>query len=158
RAAGRQQVGTGEEEVAIDQEVFLLRTCGRSHKRFVRLAEQLKHALSLLVQSLHRAQERRLLVQRFAGPGDERRRNAQRRAVWIFQNVRRAGNIPNRVTASFERGANAARREARAVRLALDQLLAGELGHRTAVAIRREEAVVLLGREAGERVEHVGVV
>ena len=102
--------------------------------------------------------QRRLLVERFAGPGDERRRNAERRAVRVFENVGRAGDVPDRVAAGFERGADAAGREARSVGLALDQLLAGELGHRAAVAVGREEAVVLFGREAGEREEDVGVV
>ena len=158
RAAGRQQVGPREEEVAVDQEVFLLGTGRRRDERAVRLAEQLQHALGLLVERLHRTQQRRLLVERFAGPGDERRGNAQRRAVRVFQNVGRAGDVPDRVAAGFERGADAAGREARAVGLALDQLLAGELGHRAAVAIGREEAVVLFGGEAGEREEDVGVV
>ena len=146
RATSGQQVGPGEEEVAIDQEVFLLGASGRSDERAVRLAEQLQHALGLAVEGLHRTQQRRLLVERFAGPRDERRGNAKRRAVRVFENVGRAGDVPDRVTASFERGADAAGREARSVWLALNQLLAGEFGHRTAIAIGREEAIVLFGR------------
>ena len=122
------------------------------------LPNSFRIALGLLVERLHRTQQRRLLVERFAGPGDERRRNAERRAVGVFQDVGRAGDVPDRVAAGFERGADAAGREARAVGLALDQLLAGELGHRAAVAVGREEAVVLFGGEAGEREEDVGVV
>ena len=144
--------------MAVDQEVFLLGAGGRGDERAVRLAEQLQDALRLLVERLHRAQQRRLLVERFAGPGDERRRDAERRAVGVFQDVGRAGDVPDRVAAGFERGADAAGREARAVGLALDELLAGELGHGAAVAVGRQEAVVLFGREAGEREEDVGVV
>src|SRR5690606_6116480 len=48
--------------------------------------------------------------------------------------------------------------EARGVRLALDQLLARELGDGAAVAVGRDEAVVLLGGDAGERLEPVRVV
>ena len=157
-AAGRQQVRSGEEEMSIDQEVLLLGAGRRRDERAVRLAEQLQHALGLAIEGLHRTQERRLLIQRFAGPGDERCRNAERRAVRVFEDVGRAGDVPDRVAAGFERGTNAAGREARTVGLTLDQLLAGELGHRPAVAIGREKAIVLLGGETGEREEDVGVV
>ena len=71
---------------------------------------------------------------------------------------RRARRIPRRVAARFEGGAHAARREARRVGLALDQFLAAELGDRLAVAGRRQKRVVLLGRDAGERLEPVRVV
>ena len=47
RAAGVEQVGPGEEEVAVDQEVFLLGAGGRRDKRAVRLAEQLQDPLGL---------------------------------------------------------------------------------------------------------------
>ncbi len=47
RAAGGEQVGPGEEEVAVDQEVFLLGAGGRRDERAVRLAEQLQNALGL---------------------------------------------------------------------------------------------------------------
>ena len=66
--------------------------------------------------------------------------------------------IPRRVAAGLERRPHAAGREARGVGLALDQLLAAELGDRRAVASRREKRVVLLGRDAGHRLEPVGVV
>ena len=42
RAAGVQQVGPGEVEMAIDQEVFLLRAGGRSDERTVGMSEQLQ--------------------------------------------------------------------------------------------------------------------
>ena len=48
--------------------------------------------------------------------------------------------------------------EARGVRLALDELLAAELGDGAAVGGRRQERVVLLGGDAGHRLEPVGVV
>ena len=102
--------------------------------------------------------KRGLLVQRLAGPGNEGRGNAERRAVGVFQDVGRAGNVPGRIAAGLEGGADAARRKARSVRLALDQRAAGEFGHRAAVAIGGEEAVVLLGGQSGQGVEDVGVV
>ena len=122
------------------------------------VAEQLQNPLGLRVQGLHRSQQRRLLVQRLAGPRDERRRDAERRAVGVFQDVGRAGDVPGRVAAGLEGGADAARGEARGVGLALDQFLAGELGDGVAVAVGGEEAVVLLGGQAGQRIEDVGVV
>ncbi len=122
RAASGEQVGPREVEVAVDQEVFLLGTGRRSDERTVIVAEQFEDAVGVLVQSLHRAQHRRLLVECFARPGDERRRDAEGRAVGILQNVGRAGHVPDRVAAGFERGADAAGGEARTVRLALNQL------------------------------------
>ena len=148
------QVGPGEVEVAVDQEVFLLGAGGGRDRAGVRVAEQLQDALGLLVQGLHRAQQRRLLVERLAGPRAERRRDAQRRAVGVFQDVGRAGRIPGGVAAGFERGADAARGEARRVRLALDQFLAGELGDRPAVAGRARESCRAFrrsGRSAARR-------
>ena len=56
------------------------------------------------------------------------------------------------------RSRDAAGRERGCVRLALDELLAGELGDRVAVAGRAVERVVLLGGGAGERLEPVRVV
>ena len=80
RAAGVDQVGTREIEVAVDQEVLLLGTAGREHALGGR-AEQLQHAHRLLRDRLHRAQQRRLLVERLTGPAHERRRNDERHAV-----------------------------------------------------------------------------
>ena len=127
RPAGGQQVGPGEEKMPIDQEVFLLGAGGGDNLRAVGMAEQLQYPLSLHIQSLHRAEHGRLLVERFAGPRDERSRNTERRAVGIFEDIGRAGHVPGRVTASFERRPDAARGEARRVGLALDQSLAREL-------------------------------
>ena len=132
RAARVDQIGAREVEVAIDQEVLLLGTAGREHALGGR-AEQLEHADRLLRDRLHRAQQRRLLVERLAGPADERGRDDERRAVAVDVQPRRARRIPRRVAARLERGAHAARREARRIGLALDQLLAAELGDRRAV-------------------------
>ena len=157
RPAGVDEVGTRQVEVAIDQEVFLLGTAGRDDALGVR-AEQLEHADGLLRQGFHRAEERRLLVERLAGPAHERRRDDERHRAAAVEQPRRAGRIPRRVAARFERGAHAARREARRVGLALDQFLAGKLRDRLAVARRVEKRIVLFGRDAGERLEPVRVV
>ena len=157
RAAGVDQVGAREIEIAIDQEVFLLGTAGRDDVRRLR-AEQLQDAYCLRRQRFHRAEQRRLLVERFTGPADERGRDDQRRAGVIHQQPGRAGRVPRRVAARFERAAHAAGREARRVGLALNQFLAAELRDRAALGRRREEGVVLLGGDAGQRLEPVRVV
>ena len=157
RAAGVDQVGPVEIELPVDQEVLLLRPAGG--RDALRLGpEQLQDADRLLRQRLHRAQQRRLLVERLTGPADERGRDDERRAVRGHEQPRRAGRIPRGVAARLEGRAHAARRETRRVRLALDQLLAAELRDRAAVGGRREKRVVLLGRDAGHRLEPVRVV
>ena len=157
-AAGDEQVRAGEHEVAVDEEVFLLRTGERSDGQRALDAEQLEHALGLLVQGLVGAQKRGLLVQGLARPGDEGGGDAQEGAVGVLQDVRRAGHVPGGVAAGFKRGAQAAGGEAGGVGLALDQELAAEFGDGAALAVGHEEGVVLLCGHAGERVEHVGEV
>ena len=75
-----------------------------------------------------------------------------------FADIGRARRVPAGVAAGLERGADAARGEARRVGLALHQLLAAEFGDGRAGAGRAQEAVVLLGGQAGHRLEEVGVV
>ncbi len=144
-------------EVLIDQEVFLL-GAARRHDALGGGAEQLQDANGLLRQRLHRAQQRRFLVQRLARPADERRRNHQRRGVAALQQPRRARRIPRGVAARFEGGAHAAGREARRVGLAAHQFLAGELQDGFSVGGRRHERVVLFSRDARQRLEPVRVV
>ena len=127
RTAGVEQVGPREIEVAVDEKVLLLGT-GRGGDQCARLvAKQPQDALRLLVERLAGAQHRGLLVESFAGPGDERGGNAERRSVGVLHDVGRARDIPSRVAARLEGCANAAGREAGAVRLALNQGPAGEL-------------------------------
>ena len=80
RPAGVDQIRTREIEVAIDQEVFLLGTARRDDA-LGRRAEQLQDAHRLLRERFHRAEQRRLLVERLARPAHERGRNDERRAV-----------------------------------------------------------------------------
>ena len=157
RPAGVDEIGPGEVEVAIDQEVLLLGPAGREHA-LGGGAEQLQHPHRFLGHRFHRAQQRRLLVERLSGPADERGRDHQRDAVAVVEQPRRAGRIPGGVAARLEGGAHAARREAGRIGLALDQFLAAELCDGGAVAGRRQERVVLFGRDAGQRLEPVRVV
>ena len=158
RAARGEQIGPRKIKVPIHEKVFLLGSGGRGDERTIFMAEQFQDSLSLAVEGLHRTQQGRFLVECFARPRDKCGRNAQRRAVRILQDVGGAGDVPDRVAAGFERGPDAARGKARTIGLTLNQLLAGELGNRSAVAIGRKEAIVLLGGQTGERIEDVGVV
>ena len=112
----------------------------------------------MLGKRLDRAEQGGLLVQRLARPRAERRRDAKRRAVGIVEDERRAGRVPRGVAPRLERGADAARGEARCVGLAAHQLFAAELGDRRPGFRRHQERVVLLGRQAGHRLEPVGEV
>ena len=111
-AAGGEQVGPGEVEVAVDQEVFLLGAGGRGDDQAPSSwPNSFRMRCACLFSACIERSSGRLLVERLAGPRDERRRNAQRRAVGVFQDVGRAGDVPGRVAAGFERGADAAGRE-----------------------------------------------
>ncbi len=122
------------------------------------VAEQAQGLQRGVAQRVHRAQQRDLVVQRLARPRHERRRDAQERPVRVRHDERRRGGVPCGVAAGLERDAQAAGGEGRRVGLALDQLLAGEVGDRRAVSHGLEEAVVLLGREVRQRLEPVRVV
>ena len=154
RTAGLEEVGALQVEAAVDEEVFLLRAERHGDVR-VRLAEVRHQALQGLREGLDGAQERRLGVERLAGVGAERRRDAERRAVRVPLDERGAGGVPRRVAARLERRAQAAGREGRRVRLAADQVLAAEGLDRARGTGRLDEAVVLLRRAAGERLEPV---
>ena len=157
RAASVDQVGTREVEVAIDQEVFLLGAAGRGDPRGLR-TEQLQDAPRVLREGIHRAEQRRLLVERLTGPAQERCRDNEGDRATALEQPHRAGRVPRRVAARLEGAAQAARREARRIGLAPDQFLARELEDGLAVGGRVEEGVVLLGRDAGQRLEPVRVV
>jgi hypothetical protein len=93
RAPGVEQVGPGEEEAAVDQEVLLLGT-GEGHHRFgLVVAEESEHSIGLRRHCLLRSQQRCLVVERFAGHRDEDRRDAQGVAIRIFENVRGACHV-----------------------------------------------------------------
>ncbi len=69
-------------------------------------------------------QQGQFFVKSLSVIGNENRRYAQCLAGGAFDYESRAGRVPGRVTAGFERGADAPRRKARRVRLSLDKLAA----------------------------------
>ena len=155
RPAGVDQVGPGEVEVLVDQEVLLLGPGRAVDARGVR-AEEPEDPHGLLREGFHRAEQGGLLVEGLAGPGTERGGDAQGRAVGVVEDERGAGRVPGGIAAGLEGGADAARGEARGVGLAANQLLAAELGDRRARLGRDQERVVLLGGQPGHRLEPVG--
>ena len=158
RATGAHQVGAGQEEVPVDQEVLLLRAGERDDVVDLLVPEQLQHPLGVPGHGLLAAQQGSLVVEGVTEHRDEDRRDAERLAVRVVQDVGRAGRVPTGVAAGLERVPQPAAGEAGAVRLALCQGLPGELGQRQTAAGRLEEAVVLFGGQPGERVEDVRVV
>src|SRR5262249_30814592 len=108
RTAGIYEVGASIEEVLVDQEILLLGANGREDLLGLFVTEQLEDAEGLVRKRFHRPQQRRFLIESFAGPAQERGRDDERRAVGAFQDVGRAGGVPSGVAARLEGGANAA--------------------------------------------------
>ena len=113
----------------VDEEIFLLRADGGLDRGHIIVAEKLQHTQSLTVESLHRAQKRRFLIQCLAAVGAKRCRYAK--DVILYKRIR--GRVPRSVAARFKRCAQSSRREARRIRLALNKLLAGKLHDYSAV-------------------------
>ena len=109
RPARIEQVGAGEEEVAVDQEVLLLGASGRGHHTGIVVSEQFEDTLRLLIQGLHGAQERRFVVQRLACPRKEGGRDTERVAVGVLVDIGRTGYVPGRVAAGLKGRADSAR-------------------------------------------------
>ena len=149
RAAGVDEIRPREVEVRVNEEVFLFGPARRVDPLGPR-AEQLQDADRLNGEGLHRAKQRRLLVERLSRPAHEGRWDGQRHAVRIEEQPGRARRVPRGIAAGLERAAHAARREARRVGFAPDELLAAELGDGAAFGRRRQEGIVLLGGNARE--------
>ena len=151
------RIGTRQVEVLIDQKVFLLGAAGRDHALGGR-AEQLEDPDGLLRERFHRAQERRLLVERLARPADERRRDDERHRAAAVEQPGRAGRIPRRVAARFEGRPHAARGETRRVGLALMSSLPLNSATAVPLPLSVKKRIVLFGGDAGQRLEPVRVV
>ena len=151
RAAGLVQVGALQVEALVDEEIFLFGTERDGRLLGARLEAGHKTA-GRLGKSLQAAEERSLLVERFAGVTAECRRDAERSAVTVTLDEGRRSRVPGGVAAGFERGTQTAARERRCVRFADDEVLAAER-HDGAAAVRFQEGIVLLGGRAGKRLE-----
>ena len=150
---GEDEVGALGVVLLLDEEVLLLGAHGGDHAYGV-AAEEAQHAARLVAHGVHGAQQRRLLVERLAGIAHEGRGDAEH----VVFDEGRARGVPGGVATRLEGGADAAGGEARGVGLALDELFAREGHDGGAVGLGVEEGVVLLTRDARERLEPVGVV
>ena len=156
RAPRHLQVGTGKIVIVVDAEIFLLQP-GKGDDGQLRLdAEDLEHAPGRPIERLTGAQQRGLLVQRHARPREEHGGDAEEGPVGVLHDVGGARHVPGGVAARLKGGAQTAGREGGSVRLAANEHIAGKFGDDAAVAVGHEEAVVLLRRLAGERIEDVG--
>ena len=90
--------------VLVDEEIFLLGADRRRDACNILLADQMKDFDGLFAQRFHGAKKRRLLIQRLAAVGNERRRNIQRA---ILDKSRR-GRVPCGIAAGLEGRAESA--------------------------------------------------
>lgn len=121
-------------------------------------AQQLEQPLGLAVHGRIRAQQGCLLVEGFAGPGNEDGGNTEGDPVGGLHQEGGAGDVPGGIATGLKGGADPAVREGGAIGLALHQHLASEFGDGGTIPLHGDEAVVLLGGGVGEWVENVGVV
>ena len=152
RPAAQPQIFPAAIVLLVDQEVFLLRAYLGDHALGFRIAEQPQNADALLIQRVHGAQQRRLLVQRIAGVGAEDGGNAQRSV--LHKGIGRG--IPCGIAAGLKGGPQTAGGEAGGVGLAAAQLLAGQFHQDAPIPGGRDKAVVLLGGKTGHWLEPVG--
>ena len=152
-ASALAQVRTGIVEGLVDQEVLLLPAEGGDHLGDV-LVEVLADVRGGLVYGREGLEEWRLVVEGLARVGDEDGGDAEGGA----HDERGTARIPEGVTAGLESGADAAVGKAGGIGLLLDEEAAVEALDGAAAAVGLDEAVVLLGRAASQRLEPVRVV
>src|SRR5690606_5514179 len=158
RASRSNQIGSAIEELLIDQKILLLRADSREYLPDVGDAEQVEDSSGGPIERLDRAQERKLVVQGLARPRGEDSRNGQVRPLVVLDDEGRRGRIPGRISTRLEGCTQATARETRRIRLTLNQILAGKLCDGPSALVRRDEAVVLLGRRTRERLKPMGEV
>ena len=152
--AGVDQVLAPVEIRLVDEEVLLLRANGGLDGGHILVAEELQHPQSLAVDGLHGPQQSRLLVQGLSAVGAEHRGDAQDSV--LDKGI--GGRVPGGVAPGLKGSPQAAGGEGTGIRLALDQLLAGELHNDLAPGLGGNEGIVLLGGNAGHGLEPVGIV
>ena len=153
RTSGLRQVGTGQKQRFVHQEIFLLPAQRDIDLPYV-LVEQLTHFDGGFINGLQRLEQRRFEVERFAGVGDEYAGDTE----CPVENERGRRRVPSRITARFERVAEASGRETRCVGFLLYEQLAFERFERSASEHRFEEGIVFLGGGVVQRLEPVRIV
>ncbi len=158
-AAGVDQVLALEVFLPVYDEIFLLRADGRNDLGGGGVAEQTQYPERLLLDGLHGAQKRSLLVQSLPGEGAEGSGNAENSSGSIFPDECRGRAVPGGVAPCLKGGPQSSGGEGGSVRLALDQVLAGELHEDGAVLLgRRDKRIMFFSGKTGKRLEPVGVV
>ena len=104
RSAGVLQILSLFINALVDQEILLLRADCRFDRGNALVAEETDDAHALAVDGLHRAQQRRFLIQRLAAVGAESRGDAQ--DVLLDEGI--GGRIPGGVASGLKGGAQAA--------------------------------------------------
>ena len=149
--AGVNQVFTFFPHFFIYEEIFLFRANSTVDADSIN-AEQLQQLAGCFADCIHGTQQRSLFIQHFAGVGAEGCRNAQ--AVIFDKCI--GSRVPCCIAAGFKGCTQAAGREAGSIRLALNQLFAGEVHNNTAFGSRRNEAFMLFSSNTGHRLEPMG--
>ena len=144
RPAGVEQVRPLVVELLVDEEVLLLRAHGGHHPLGLVIPEQPQQPQGLLGQRLHRAEQRRLLVQHFPAVGAEGRGDVE--GIPLDEGV--GGGVPGGVAPGLEGGPQPAGGEGGGVRFPLNELFARKLHDDPAVGGGGDEAVVLLRGDA----------
>ena len=151
-SAGVYQILAPVEQFNGNKEIFLLRADRRLYRGDIVVPEQPENSQRLLVDPLHRTQKRSLFVKRLAAVGAERRRYAERLA--LYESIGRG--VPRGIASCLECGAETAGGEGGGIGLAAHKLFSGELHYDLSVIGGTDEAVVLLGGDAGHGLEPVG--
>ena len=120
------------------------------------LAELLHQPLGCAAESLYRAQQRRLHIERRAGVGAEGGRNAQCGTVLVTLDERGRSRIPSSVATRLECRAQPAGWKRRGVRLSANKIFTRKPVDRHGYTGGFEKRIVFFGGAAGHRLKPVG--
>ena len=154
RTPAQAEIHALEEQLAVNEEILLLRADLRDHLVYVLAAEQMQQTHRLAAEGFHRAQQRRFFIERIAAVGAEDRWDAKASVL----DESECRGVPRAVAARFKGRAQTAGGERRGVRLTAHQLLAGKIHDDPPAAGVVDEAVVLLSGHAAERLKPMGKV
>ena len=139
---------------SVNEKILLLRANRGDNPLYTVVAEKSEYAQCLLVERFHAAQKRSLLIQRFAAVGTECSGDAK----GFTLDKSEACGIPGGIASGLKGGAQAAGGKRRCIRLTFDKLFAGKVHDHAAVRSRCNEAVMLFGCDACQRLKPVGEV
>ena len=153
-AAGGTQVFALVVQLLVHQEVLLLGTNLSDDALALVVAEETQQTQSLTTHFVHGTQQGGFLIQGVAGIGAEDGGNAQ---GTLLDKCERGG-VPCGIAAGLKGGTQTAGGEGGGIGLAAHQFLSGEFHHDSAAGDGGDEAVVLLGGDAGHGLEPMCIV